>query len=34
MTIKKIRDLIDNFVQEIYWYQYHTPKSLSIAISV
>ena len=33
-TIKELRDLVAEFVHERDWEQFHTPKSLSIAISI
>ena len=33
-SIKGLRELVSDFVKERDWEQYHTPKSLAIAISI
>lgn len=33
-TIRELRDVIEAFIDARNWYQFHTPKDLSMAISV
>ncbi len=34
ITLLELRKLVENFVQERDWSQYHTPKALAIALSI
>ena len=33
-TVRELRDLVEQFIDARDWYQFHTPKDLSMAISV
>lgn len=33
-TLKELRDMVQEFVKQRNWSQYHSPKSLAIAISI
>ncbi len=33
-TIAQLRQLVDRFVEERDWHQFHTPKNLSIALAI
>jgi len=33
-TIRELRDLVETFIDAREWYQFHTPKDLSMAVSV
>ena len=33
-TIRELRDLVEAFIDEREWYQFHNPKDLSMAVSV
>jgi dCTP diphosphatase len=33
-TIRELRELVDRFVSERDWHQFHTPKNLAIALAI